>query len=285
MALHKAATGLGQRFPLRRAFITGAGSGLGSELARALDAANWCLGLADISGPSLEKLNAGLSRASAAPETYVGDVASDEFVSAAVGDFARKHGGLDVMINNAGVAVAGATDATSVTDWRWIVEINLLGVVWGCRAAIPVMRDQKSGLILNVASSAGFAAAPRMSAYNVTKSGVISLSETMSAELAADGVQVSVAMPGFFRTGLLDRMRAPAMEGNAARKLMQGSNRDAAEAAQALLRGAERKDLYIVWPREYRWLWRLKRLFPMIFLKLARSLGERQFAGADRPRR
>jgi NAD(P)-dependent dehydrogenase (short-subunit alcohol dehydrogenase family) len=92
------------------------------------------------------------------------------------------------------------------------VEINLLGVVNGCRAAVPLMRRQGSGVILNIASSAGFAAAPQMGACNASKAGVIALTETLAAELDGSGVQVSVAMPGFFRTGLLETMRAPAEE-------------------------------------------------------------------------
>ena len=77
-------------------------------------------------------------------------------------------------------------------------------MVHGCRAAVPLMRRQASGAILNIASSAGFAAAPHMGAYNASKAGVIALSETLAGELHGSGVQVSVAMPGFFRTGLLE---------------------------------------------------------------------------------
>ena len=284
MTIQDPAGQLGQRFPARRVFITGAASGLGRALTESFNAAGWHLGLADISGDRLGQLCQSLQGGPDAVRAYTGDVASADFVAAAVDDFAAAHGGLDIIINNAGVAVAGAVEATPPADWRWIVDINLLGVVWGCRAAVPIMRTQEYGVILNIASSAGFAALPQMAAYNVTKSGVIALSETLAGELSGSGVQVSVAMPGFFGTSLLDGMRAPEAESDMARSLMQDSAHDASAAAQALLDAVHRGTLYVVWPRQYRVLWRLKRFLPMSFLKLARKLREKKFPGAD-PRR
>jgi len=181
------------------------------------------------------------------------------------------------------VAVAGAVEATPVDDWNWIVGINLLGVVWGCRTALPVMKPQGSGLIFNIASSAGFAAAPQMSAYNATKAGVIALSETLASELAGTGLQVSCAMPGFFRTHLLDHMRAPPEENRLAHRIMDNSGHDPDEAALALLGAAAAGELYVVWPPEYRWAWRLKRWFPRWFLKRVQSFRDAQARKAGRP--
>src|SRR5688572_13798873 len=145
------ATLLSRRFPAKRAFVTGAASGLGLAIAECLARDGWTLGLLDLSAARLEGAAARL----------------------------RQAGAREV----AGVAGAGAVELTPVEDWRWIVDINLLGVVWGCRAALPALKRQGAGLVLNVASSAGFAAAPQMAAYNVTKAGVIALSETLVTEL------------------------------------------------------------------------------------------------------
>jgi NADP-dependent 3-hydroxy acid dehydrogenase YdfG len=277
---------LSQRFPAKRVFITGAGSGLGRAMALEFAAAGWRLGIVDIAADRLATVSAELlSAGAAAVRTYAGDVASETFVSSAISDFAAGHSGLDVLVNNAGVAVAGAVEATPVADCRWIVDINLLGVVWGCGAGLPVMRRQGSGLVLNVASSAGFAAAPQMAAYNVTKAGVISLSETLAAELAGSGVGIACAMPGFFRTHLLDTMRAPGDERSMARSLMDNSGHDPAEAAQAILAAAARDDLYIVWPREYRLFWRLKRYFPLWFLRRVQGFRDAQLKRAASPPR
>lgn len=233
------------------------------ELARG----KWRLGLLDRSTEGLRTAERELLAAGAETRCYAGDVADEPFVAASVRDFAAHTGGLDFMVNNAGVAVAGPLEDTSAEDWRWIVDINLLGTVWGCRAAVPVMRAQRSGLVLNVASAAGFAGSPQMTPYNATKSAVIALSETMAAELAGTGIQVCVAMPGFFSTHLLDTMRAPPDTAATAHRLMQRSSHDAAAAARELLLAAAHGRLHIVWPREYRLAWRLKRLFPAWFVR------------------
>lgn len=280
-----ALTLLSRRFPAKRVFITGAGSGLGRALALEFAAAGWHLGIVDISAERLATAAAEFQTGGAASVTSrAGDVASEPFVADALGEFVAACNGIDVLINNAGVAVAGAVDACAVADWRWIVDINLLGVVWGCRAAVPAMRRQGSGLILNIASSAGFGSAPNMAPYNMTKAAVISLSETMAAELDTAGIQVSCAMPGFFRTHLLDSMRAPAEENAMAHQLMDHSGHDPAEAARAILAATARSELYIVWPREYRLMWRLKRWFPNWFLGRVRGFRDAQLRRvASRP--
>lgn len=281
------ATLLSRRFPAKRAFVTGAASGLGLAMAERLAREGWTLGLLDISAAALDEAASRLrgSHPGARVFAYAGDVASEPFVATAVGEFVAQSGGLDLMVNNAGVAVAGLLEVTPVEDWEWIVGINLLGVVWGCRAALPVMKRQRSGLILNVASSAGFAAAPQMGAYNATKAAVISLSETLAAEAANDGIQLSVAMPGFFRTHLLDHMRAPPEEGRLAHALMDTSGHDPDEAALALLGGAAEGRLYLIWPSQYRLAWRLKRWAPNWFLKRVRGFRDAQARKAAGPPR
>jgi NAD(P)-dependent dehydrogenase (short-subunit alcohol dehydrogenase family) len=253
-------------------------------MAHALARDGWQLGVLDLDEAALSEAVTKLHQAGAAGVTpFLGDVATHEFVSASIGAFAEARGGLDIVVNNAGVAVAGPLEATPPADWEWIVGINLLGVVWGCRAALPVLKRQGQGLIFNVASSAGFAAAPQMAAYNATKAGVISLSETLASELADTDIQVSCAMPGFFRTHLLDHMRAPRAENQLAHRIMDNSGHDPDEAAQALLAAAAAGELYIIWPPEYRWAWRLKRWFPQWFLKRVQSFRDAQVKKAGRP--
>jgi NAD(P)-dependent dehydrogenase (short-subunit alcohol dehydrogenase family) len=283
MADTSPATLLSRRFPSKRAFITGAASGLGLAMARLLARDGWQLGVLDLDREALERAVTQLRTSGAAGVTaYPGDVAAHEFVAASITGFSEANRGLDVLVNNAGVAVAGAVEVTPVDDWNWIVGINLLGVVWGCRTALPVMKSQDSGLIFNIASSAGFAAAPQMSAYNATKAGVIALSETLASELAGTGLQVSCAMPGFFRTHLLDHMRAPPEENRLAHRIMDSSGHDPDEAALALLGAAADGALYVVWPPEYRWAWRLKRWFPRWFLKRVQSFRDAQARKAGR---
>jgi NAD(P)-dependent dehydrogenase (short-subunit alcohol dehydrogenase family) len=283
MSETQASTILSRRFPAKRAFITGAASGLGRAIAMELAAGGWQLGLFDLSAARLAEAETLLRGAGAVTYSYPGDVADVAAVAAAVDDFAQRAGGLDVMVNNAGVAAAGAVESTPPADWRWITDINLFGVVWGCQAALPHLRAAGSGLVLNVASSAGFAAAPQMSAYNATKAAVISLTETLAAELAGTSVQASVAMPGFFSTHLLSTMRAPAEQRAMAQRLMQGSGEDATSAARAILGAAAHGRLHIVWPGKYRLAWRLKRLFPAWFVRRVARLRAPQLPGAHPP--
>jgi NAD(P)-dependent dehydrogenase (short-subunit alcohol dehydrogenase family) len=277
------ATLLSRRCPSKRAFVTGAASGLGLALARLLARDGWTIGVLDLDREHLDQAVLVLQQAGAARVlAYPGDVAAEGFVADSIGSFVQAAGGLDLLVNNAGVAVAGAVEATPVEDWQWIVGINLLGVVWGCRAALPVMKRQHGGVIFNIASSAGFAAAPQMSAYNVTKAGVIALSETMVGEVAGSGIQVSCAMPGFFRTHLLDHMHAPPEENRLAHQLMDNSGHDADEAATAMLGLVAAGDVYVIWPPEYRWAWRLKRWFPHWFLRRVQSFRDAQARKAGR---
>ena len=139
----------------------------------------------------------------------------------------RTWGGLDVLVNNAGVAGGGRLDVASLDEWRWITDINLFGVVRGTRAFVPMLKAQRSGHVVNVASLAGLVHPAGMAAYNAVKAAVVALTETTGHELAAYGVRASVVCPSYFRTGLVDRMQgdddalgaviAPAGGGRAAR--------------------------------------------------------------------
>jgi short-subunit dehydrogenase len=123
-----------------------------------------------------------------------------------------------------------------------------------------------------------------MSAYNATKAAVISLTETLAAELEGTEVQASVAMPGFFSTHLLATMRAPDEQRAMAQRIMQSSGEDATSAARAILGAAAGGRLHIVWPGQYRLAWRLKRLFPAWFVRRVAQMLDRRLPGANPPR-
>jgi NAD(P)-dependent dehydrogenase (short-subunit alcohol dehydrogenase family) len=266
---------LNARFPRKRAFITGASSGLGLELARALARDGWALGLFDRNVERLASVEADLSGSGIPLVAYPGDVTHADELTVAVNSFAASHDGLDVMINNAGVAGSGTLMEVSLEDWRWIIDINFMGVVHGSRAAIPHLQRNGSGLILNVASAAAFASAPGMVSYNATKAAVLSLSETLASELQSAGTQVSVVMPTYFQTSLLESFRGPDQARAQATQLMQSSEYAAADVARDVLTMAGNGKLYIVLPRAARALWRLKRWMPGVFLKRVVQLRER----------
>lgn len=274
---------LARRFPAKRAFITGASSGLGLELARALGSEGWTLGLFDRNVERLAHVEEELSGAGLTVLAYPGDVTNADELTVAVNSFAATHDGLDVMINNAGVAGSGTLMEVPLDDWRWIVDINFMGVVHGARAAIPHLQRNGAGLLINVASAAAFAAAPGMISYNATKAAVLSLSETLSGELASAGTQVSVVMPTFFQTSLLETFRGPPSAREQAAQLMQGSDYSAADVARDVLLQASAGRLHIVLPRSARMLWRLKRWAPRFFLKRVLTLREKMRAVQANP--
>jgi NAD(P)-dependent dehydrogenase (short-subunit alcohol dehydrogenase family) len=266
------------RFPRKRAFITGASSGLGLELARALGRDGWTLGLFDRNVERLAHVEAELSGAGFTVLAYPGDVTIADELTVAVNSFAASHDGLDVMINNAGVAGAGTLMEVPLEDWRWIVDINLMGVVHGSRAAIPHLQRNGTGVLINVASAAAFASAPGMVTYNVTKAAVVSLSETLSGELSATGTQVSVVMPTYFQTSLLESMRGPPSAREQATQLMRDSDYRVEDVARDVLMQAGAGRMYIVLPASARALWRLKRWMPLFFLRQVLTLRERMRA-------
>lgn len=264
---------LDARYPARRAVITGGASGLGLAAAELLAARGWRLALLDRDEPRLGSAAEALrALGSAHCEAFAVDVTDEPAVRFAVDAFAGRAGGLDLALNSAGVAAAGSLAETPLADWRWILDINVLGIVHSCRAEMPHMAAAGRGLIVNVASAAAFMSAAAMGAYNASKAAVVALSETLHHELAGSGVQVAVAMPGFFRTRLMEHARAPADARAFAERLMDRSSMPAEAVAREILARAAAGELHLVLPAEYRWLWRFKRLAPRRFARwLARQ--------------
>jgi NADP-dependent 3-hydroxy acid dehydrogenase YdfG len=267
---------LNARFPHKRAFITGAGSGLGLELAKALAADGWTLGLFDRNLERLTSVEAKFADAGVQLVAYPGDVTQADELTVAVNSFAATHDGLDVMINNAGVAGGGSMMEVSLEDWRWIIDINVMGVVHGSRAAIPHLQRNGTGLLVNVASAAAFASAPGMISYNATKAAVLSISETLVNELRPIGTQVSVVMPSFFRSSLLETLRGPDHARLSAHEAMRRSEYPVEQAALDLLTECADGRTYIVLPKAARKMWRMKRWMPLRFLDRVRQLTQRQ---------
>ena len=111
----------------------------------------------------------------------------------------KKWNGVDILINNAGVAAAGYFEKIPLDRWDWIIDINLKSIIYGCRAFIPQFKEQGSGYIVNVASNAGIASLPEMGSYNVTKAAAISASETLRTELSPRNIGVLSCAPHFSR--------------------------------------------------------------------------------------
>lgn len=256
---------LAKKFPGKRAFITGAGSGLGLAFAAELAADSWKLALADINEDRLREAEKTVLLAGGKPTSYSFDVSNYDLFAEAVHDFQRRLGGIDIGINNAGIGCGGYLHEMEISTFRKVIEVNLMGVVNGCHLFVPIMRSQRNGHILNVASAAAFVTAPRMSAYNTSKAGVVALSETLRAELYDDAIGVSVLMPTYVRTNIgNDALGSP--EDNRLAQLFVNDSKLSAEAVSAAtLRKISENELYVVMPYDAVTLWRFKRHMPDVF--------------------
>ncbi|WP_235738910.1 SDR family NAD(P)-dependent oxidoreductase [Nocardioides alcanivorans] len=220
-----------------RVVVTGAGSGLGAALADAWEARGARV-LATDRDP------AGLSLRRYADTHDITDPADWARIK---GRVVEQWGGLDVLVNNAGVPGGGRLDVAEVEEWRWIFEINLFGMVTGLREFTPVFKEQRSGQIINVASLAGLVHPAGMASYNAVKAAVVALTETAGHELAGHGVKAAVVCPSYFRTNLMDRMQgADSGLAEVMRGLVSGAPLGADEIAQAVLEGVERGDEVII---------------------------------------
>jgi len=249
--------------------ITGAGSGLGRALAFCFAENGWRVACADIRRERAQDTARLITEFGVGAMALHVDVGDDASMDALRDEVLAAWDGVDVVINNAGVACAGSVAETSLEDWRWTLNLNLIGVVRGCKAFLPVLLEQGHGHIVNIASFAGIAHAPRMSAYSASKAGVISLSETLRGELAVAGsaVKVSVVCPAFFPTNLMDGSRAPDRDKALARKLMDTSGDNADSVAAKIYRSVQSGKFLILPTKNEPLRWRMKRFLPEMFFR------------------
>jgi NAD(P)-dependent dehydrogenase (short-subunit alcohol dehydrogenase family) len=251
----------------RRVFITGGGSGLGRGLAVRYAKAGCRVCIGDVN----DARGAEAAEALGGEAFYLRcDVRREEDLRAAADALLERWGGVDVLVNNAGVAAAGAIEDLTMEDWAWIIDINLLGVVRGCRVFTPLLKRQGRGQIINVASMAGLLDMPLMSSYNATKAAVVSLSETLQNELADHGVSVSVVCPSFFQTNLHESMRTnDAGLRQTMNRLLERGPLPPDEVLDRIFRAVEAGEFYVLPHPLGRRAWRIKRLLPR---ELYRSL-------------
>jgi NAD(P)-dependent dehydrogenase (short-subunit alcohol dehydrogenase family) len=243
-----------------RAVVTGAGSGLGRAVALELADRGARVLCTDVNEASAAETVELLARRGASGHAMKVDVRKADEVGAMEEKARSLYGGTDVLVNNAGLAVVGELGKIPVEDWQYQVDVNLMGVIWGCHHFAPKMREQGGGFILNVASAAGIASAPLMGPYNVTKAGVIALSETLFVELSPHKIHVSALCPTFLRTNIHKDTRAHGM-GTDKRtdKLVTEAKWSAEEIAKIAVRDMLRGRLYIIPQTDGKVLWRLKR--------------------------
>jgi NAD(P)-dependent dehydrogenase (short-subunit alcohol dehydrogenase family) len=227
------------------AVITGAGSGMGRCLAQQLDAQGKSLALADVNEKSLQETVALLGNAKSKISQHLVNVADEQQVQAFAQQVAAQHGRATVLFNNAGVALLGNFEELSLKDFRWLMDINFWGVVYGVTYFLPLLKKEKRAHIVNTSSLLGFFGASGQSAYCASKFAVRGFTESLHHELAGTNVGVTCVHPGFIRTAIAkhakpgERTRANLHQESLVR-FERVARTDPDVAAAKILRGVER---------------------------------------------
>jgi NAD(P)-dependent dehydrogenase (short-subunit alcohol dehydrogenase family) len=257
------------------AVVTGAGSGIGAAFAIELARRGGRVVCSDINDVTAAQTvstitdNGGEAVAIACDVSRFDDVRelaaqSESWLGAAP----------TLVINNAGVGSGGAPiGELPLDDWRWALGINLWGPIHGCHVFAPILRSAEPSNvprgIINVASAAAFAAAPGMAAYNVSKAGVLSLSETLAAELTGSTVKVTVLCPTFVKTNIVDSGRISAEATRLATQMTRWIGFSADKIARICLDTHDRGELYCMPQIDAKIGWNIKRFAPGTYTRVA----------------
>lgn len=227
------------------AVVTGAGSGMGRCLAQQLAALGSSLALADVSEEGLQETVGLLSGAKGKITQHSVNVADEERVKAFAHEVTAQHGRATALFNNAGVALLGNFEEISVKDFRWLMDINFWGVVYGVTYFLPLLKKEKRAHIVNTSSLLGFFGASGQSAYCASKFAVRGFTESLHHELLGTNVGVTCVHPGFIRTAIAKHAKSGEKTGaNLHRDSMARFDRvartDPETAAAKILRGVEK---------------------------------------------
>jgi meso-butanediol dehydrogenase / (S,S)-butanediol dehydrogenase / diacetyl reductase len=180
----------------RIAIITGAGSGIGHETAKLFAAEGATVVVADRNEAAAKRVAAELADSSCRGEAHVVDVSREDDVAAMVAAVVARHGRLDILVNNAGYGFAGTVVTTTEADWDALMAVNVKGVFFGCKHAIPVMTRQGGGVIVNTASAVAAVGILDRAAYVASKGAVAALTRAMALDHVADGIRINCVAPG-----------------------------------------------------------------------------------------
>jgi NAD(P)-dependent dehydrogenase (short-subunit alcohol dehydrogenase family) len=276
----RAVARLSSRYPARRVLITGATSGSGEALAVLFGRYGWRVA---VTGRNRERVALSAKKVRAAG----GQVLEIELEVTRYGDFegaarqiAEAWGGLDILVNNAGVTGGESIEDDSIELWHRIIDINTFGVVHGCKAFAPILRESGGGHIVNVASVAAFVSAPEMASYNVSKAAILSLSETLDAELAPHHIDVTVACPGVFQSELGAEGRVLASPNarmmKSLRREQETTSQTAEDVVGKIVVDMAKRRLYSLPGGDLRAQWIIKRISPEFSRRLIAFLYARR---------
>jgi NAD(P)-dependent dehydrogenase (short-subunit alcohol dehydrogenase family) len=282
----------------KTAFITGGASGIGFALGRAFAEAGMQVMLADIETDALQAAVQTLSASGPEVRGVTCDVADAESVEHAASATYAAFGKVHVVCNNAGVGGGSSIDDISLDTWRWVLDVNLMGVVHGIRTFLPHMRAHgEGGHIVNTASMAGMSSGLGFSPYSASKFAVVNISEGLAVQVASLGIGVTVVCPGFVRTRIWESGRnrpdrygptLPPDPQSAAGKLvvrlaeLGQSGIDPAQVATQVIHAIRENELYVFTHAAGGWRTELQERFDAILAAMDKAAARAQ-AGNSTP--
>ncbi|MEV6558199.1 SDR family NAD(P)-dependent oxidoreductase [Nocardia sp. NPDC051756] len=246
------------------AVVTGAGSGIGRSFARNLAQRGSRVVCADIDAAKARETAEAIADSGGRSLAVACDVSDFTQVEVLAETSEQWFGNpATLIINNAGIGTGGTPiGETPLQDWHHTLDVNLWGVIHGCQVFVPRLREHGRGGIINVASAASFAAGPRMAAYNVSKAGVLALSETLAAELSGTGIAVTVLCPTLVKTNIASTDAIDPGAAELASTLMKWVGMSPDTVARTTLDGHDRRQLHVLPQIDAKLVWRAKRLMP-----------------------
>ncbi len=262
-----------QRFENAVAIVTGGGMGLGEALCEELGRRGSKVVVADIDGDAAREVAGRLEQSGASALAARVDVVNEAEVAQLIESAVAKYGRIDYMINNAGIAIGGDSRDLSMQQWLKVLDVDLLGVLYGTVHAYRVMACQGHGHIVNISSLSGLIPQPGNIAYCTSKHGIVGLSLSLRAEGTDLGVKVSAACPGDMKTKIYDNMVVVNMPREQVATLSRRTHylmpqMSAQAAARAILRGVSRNRPLIVFPFAVQIIWHVYRRFPGLFYRI-----------------
>jgi len=255
------------------AVVTGAGSGIGAAFAAELSRRGGRVVCSDINEVAAANTVSAITDRGGQALAIPCDVSQiDDVRELAAQSESWLGAAPTLVINNAGVASGGAPiGELPLEDWQWVLGINLWGPIHGCHVFAPILRSAEPSNrprgIINVASAAAFAAAGSMAAYNVSKAGVLSLSETLAAELSGTAINVTVLCPTFVKTNIVESGRITEHTTEFANRIMRWTGFSPEKVARICLDTNDRGELYCMPQLEAKIGWNIKRLVPGTFTR------------------
>lgn len=252
-----------------RVLVTGGASGLGKALALRWAQAGAEICIADLNEERGKEVVSEIEALGRVAFYVHCDICNEQDIEGLKDAIVSRWQGLDLLINNAGVATAGSLSEETIDQWQWVLNINVLGAVRMSKAFVPLFHAQGTGYLLNVASQAGITPAPLMASYSASKAAMVSFSETMKLELIDDNIGVSVLCPGFFKTNLDESAQCtnPAMK-SVITKLLERSSVSAQDVANQAFDAVQSGDFMILTHKEGKQAFRIKRWFPSYYFKM-----------------